>query len=479
MKKLLIIIGVTVGLNTSIVAGPIHYAAGQANKFDEVKNLLNSGVDINVKDDIGWTPLHHAIGHDRKPIVEFLISNGANVNAVNNSGFPPMITALHRRNNNQLSYVVSLLANGADPNLLQKPDGWTPLLVACGNNIQLEIIKLLIAYGADVNAKNNNDGQNPLHKTQSVQVAEALLKEGADINAVDNFGRTALWSDNHEKVKYLLLNGADPNQEDIYGKSLADSRSGEMLALLRKYGAKTTIELLKERIEKLEAKIGEIANPTDEWPRKMWEIDLPDNFLYAEVEDIGIDGNSTVLKINVNGSPSKLYWVSGGGEFYQLSVSFSYLMFFDSYDLVTFENPDGNNADVITKFSRVGAEVVKQEFKSNLEIPMQRRAPTGHIGLATDNNKLTAWDFTPPSSTAPNPDGGNGGGNETANSRLIIKTAGPDIALATDGKLGEAELQKSNDLRSWRKLGDVPEEASEVLVTPRESGNEFYRLKKK
>jgi hypothetical protein len=42
-----------------------------------------------------------------------------------------------------------------------------------------------------------------------------------------------------------------------------------------------------------------------------------------------------------------------------------------------------------------------------------------------------------------------------------------------------AELQKSNDLRSWRRLGDVPEEAAEVLVTPRESGNEFYRLKKK
>ena len=77
------------------------------------------------------------------------------------------------------------------------------------------------------------------------------------------------------------------------------------------------------------------------------------------------------------------------------------------------------------------------------------------------------------------PIAGNGGGNETVNSRIIIKTADPDIALATDGKLGAAELQKSNDLRSWRKLGDVPKEAAEVLVTPRERGNEFYRLKKK
>jgi len=36
MKKLLIIIGVTVGLNTSIVAGPIHDAA-MAGDIEEIK----------------------------------------------------------------------------------------------------------------------------------------------------------------------------------------------------------------------------------------------------------------------------------------------------------------------------------------------------------------------------------------------------------------------------------------------------------
>ena len=131
-------------------------------------------------------------------------------------------------------------------------------------------------------------------------------------------------------------------------------------------------------------------------------------------------------------------------------------------------------------FSRDGQEVKTRQFKaSNLSRPQTDISTLKQIGVEFENNTLTAWDFTPPSSTAPNPDGGNNGGNETANSRLIIKTAGPDIALATDGKLGAAELQKSNDLRSWRKLGDVQAEASEVLVTPRERGNEFYRLKKK
>ena len=99
---------------------------------------------------------------------------------------------------------------------------------------------------------------------------------------------------------------------------------------------------------------------------------------------------------------------------------------------------------------------------------------TKTVSVSLDVTKVTSWNLTPPSNTAPSPHGG----NETVNSRLIIKTDGPDIALATDGKLGAAELQKSNDLRNGRRLGDVPTEASEVLVTPRERGNEFYRLKK-
>ena len=62
---------------------------------------------------------------------------------------------------------------------------------------------------------------------------------------------------------------------------------------------------------------------------------------------------------------------------------------------------------------------------------------------------------------------------------LSIGTSGPDISIATDGKLGgPAELQKSNDLKNWRKLGDVPSDSTELLITPRDSGNEFFRLKR-
>ena len=62
---------------------------------------------------------------------------------------------------------------------------------------------------------------------------------------------------------------------------------------------------------------------------------------------------------------------------------------------------------------------------------------------------------------------------------LSIGTSGPDISIATDGKLGgPAELQKSNDLKNWRKLGDVPADGGQLLITPRDNGNEFFRLKR-
>ena len=62
---------------------------------------------------------------------------------------------------------------------------------------------------------------------------------------------------------------------------------------------------------------------------------------------------------------------------------------------------------------------------------------------------------------------------------LSIGTSSPDISIAADGKLGgPAELQKSNDLKNWRKLGDVPADSTELLITPRDSGNEFFRLKR-
>ena len=55
----------------------MHHAAVSGRK-EIVELLIANGADVNAKDDVGTTPLHHAI---TKEIAELLITNGADVNA--------------------------------------------------------------------------------------------------------------------------------------------------------------------------------------------------------------------------------------------------------------------------------------------------------------------------------------------------------------------------------------------------------------
>jgi len=57
--------------------------------------LIDSGAEINVHDHSGNTPLHLAVqGYGEAiPVVEMLIQRGADVNAVNEEGFTPAISA--------------------------------------------------------------------------------------------------------------------------------------------------------------------------------------------------------------------------------------------------------------------------------------------------------------------------------------------------------------------------------------------------
>ena len=71
-----------------VVEFPINTAAAIGN-LDRVKELVDSGVDINkITDDS--TPLHQAIENGRMEIAEYLINKGADVNKKNTSGLLPI-----------------------------------------------------------------------------------------------------------------------------------------------------------------------------------------------------------------------------------------------------------------------------------------------------------------------------------------------------------------------------------------------------
>lgn len=66
------------------------------------------------------------------------------------------------------------------------------------------VARTLIEHGADVNCKNSR-GMSPLHRVRNAGVAKVLLKHGALVDAVDNFGNTPLHLCNDMEVVQLLL----------------------------------------------------------------------------------------------------------------------------------------------------------------------------------------------------------------------------------------------------------------------------------
>ncbi|AVL95171.1 ankyrin repeat protein [Moumouvirus australiensis] len=105
----------------------------------------------------------------------------------------------------------------------------TPLTLATWWN-NLKLIKLLIKFGADINIPENENGWSPLiiacirHTVNSYEIIEYLLKNGADINHQDIKGRTALFKtcelylgSRTHIVELLLRHNAYPDIRDNNG----------------------------------------------------------------------------------------------------------------------------------------------------------------------------------------------------------------------------------------------------------------------
>lgn len=112
------------------------------------------------------------------------------------------------------------------------------------NSKDVEQLKKLIDEGADINAV-NKDGETALHLAtrvaQSSSVVQMLLDAGADVNAKNNNGSTALmlaadYSGN-ETVKVLLDAGADVNAKDNDGYTA-------LMCAARNYSDNETVKVL-------------------------------------------------------------------------------------------------------------------------------------------------------------------------------------------------------------------------------------------
>jgi ankyrin repeat protein len=203
--------------------------------------------ETSVTDDLCFTPLHHVItGIEKADLCQQLRLNSSFVNSPDTLGRSALHWAAIRGNS---SAIEVLLAHGASPNYRDK-EQMSPLheIYQAPQSSQAGCTRLLIDSGADVNAK-DSWGRTALRisvafATSSLDFIEMLIKEGAAVDVRDIYGQTALLKSirgNPQITQLLLKNGANINAKDIYGNtplSEAISRNkNKSLNLLLDYGA--------------------------------------------------------------------------------------------------------------------------------------------------------------------------------------------------------------------------------------------------
>ncbi len=103
-----------------------------------------------------------------------------------------------------------------------------------------ELLELALERGADANARSKGEEKRPLMTHTLLSDIQLLVKKGADVNATDRFGRTAIfYHADPEILSYLIAEGADLKHLDAQGHSALDywGENKERSELLSKAGA--------------------------------------------------------------------------------------------------------------------------------------------------------------------------------------------------------------------------------------------------
>ncbi|WP_257265622.1 ankyrin repeat domain-containing protein [Endozoicomonas sp. ONNA2] len=230
-----------------------------------VNQLLDQGVDPNIRSKYGDTPLSRAIGLKHpEEIINTLLDRGANPDLP----FPtsvlghstPFLQAAKLSNYKAFKL---LLDRGAD-RFACDSRGRTALHLATiygcsnyGNSSKMtRVLNCLLEKGADINALDSNGCTALLNAVihNSAVGINILLQGGANPNIPDQQGRTPLCRavacynyprDNMEVFNNLLAYGANPNQPGEYGNTplhlaLITNRP-QMVKILLAYGAHADI----------------------------------------------------------------------------------------------------------------------------------------------------------------------------------------------------------------------------------------------
>lgn len=232
---------------------------------DEVEKLLAAHAKIESRDPYRRTPLMYASWNGHQEVIERLMAAGAdpgNQDIDENTAMDYaagrglldvvnyLIKASHSKDDHHYAEYATLIqaAYAGDASKIPagnlssinrvNPEGQSPLHIAAGNG-SYELAEALIKHGADVNIS-NKDKQTPLHWAawnNQTALVDLLIKKGANISAPDRAGNTPLilatLAGGDASVKMLLEKGADryiANREGKTAAIIAEDKGNKDLA---------------------------------------------------------------------------------------------------------------------------------------------------------------------------------------------------------------------------------------------------------
>src|SRR5215831_938716 len=206
----------------------------------QVRQLLKTGANPNVRNKLDTTPLLEAAFHSNAEIIKALLDAGADPNAAGADGQTPLMLVARGTN---LAAARMLLDKGASMKAAESQRQQTALMWAAANR-QGPMTRLLVERGAELDAKTATDLMTPLvsgepraqprspggmtalmfaSREGCLECVAAMIERGASIDLPDPEGVTpllwAIWNTRFDVAKYLIEHGANVNRWDWWGRT--------------------------------------------------------------------------------------------------------------------------------------------------------------------------------------------------------------------------------------------------------------------
>lgn len=228
-------------INAACALGRTSLLLALANKNTDVAIvLLDHQAKLNIADDQGLTPLYAAIVMNNLCMAENLLRRGARL-------YMAHYLMHYCVRKNMLNMIRLLHHYGDNINLKEDISGYTPLLLGI-SDMHLNVVRYLIEHGAVMNREDcalkelHVAVQESQHRDQFRPMAQLLLCSGANIDIRNDWGGSplhyAIMLEKYQMAEFLVKQGADVNAGCLekYVDNLILTRETKNVKLLKLLG---------------------------------------------------------------------------------------------------------------------------------------------------------------------------------------------------------------------------------------------------